>query len=84
MSPIGKGLVVRFAGAALLAAAALLSACGQKGPLRLPESSGVVVTRPPPEGTATPTEAPPPAAPAQRGTEDTKPRVNRSDDARGK
>lgn len=69
----GKGPVARLAGAALLAAAALLGACGQKGPLRLPEESGAVVTRPAPDGEAAPS-----------GTEQKEPRVNRSDGARDK
>jgi predicted small lipoprotein YifL len=46
--------------AALIGALALLlSGCGQKGPLYLPDSKGAVVTR----GPATATPAPPPATP---------------------
>jgi predicted small lipoprotein YifL len=54
--------------AALLAAAALLllSACGQKGPLYLPDSKGAVVTR----GPATATPAPPPATPQPKKPSD--------------
>jgi predicted small lipoprotein YifL len=42
----------------LLAALALLAACGQKGPLVLPDRSGHVVTRPP-ESTPEPTTSQP-------------------------
>jgi predicted small lipoprotein YifL len=42
------------AAAVLLAAAAALGGCGQKGPLYLPDSAGSVVTRP--------TQTPAPAA----------------------
>lgn len=46
-----------FVAAALPAAALLLSACGQKGPLYLPEPASNVIVRPPPA--AEPTPAPP-------------------------
>jgi predicted small lipoprotein YifL len=54
--------------AALLAAAALLllSACGQKGPLYLPDAKGAVVTSAP----APATPAPPPATPQPKKTSD--------------
>lgn len=67
--------------ALLLAAAALLGACGQKGPLYLPDESGEVVTRPAPGAEATPAATAPAEAPPADAAEP-EPRVNRSDGAR--
>lgn len=61
--------------AVLLFVSSALSACGQKGPLFLPEADGTVITRE--AGDASPT-APPPTIPegrAQDETADPAPRV---------
>ena len=44
-------------------AAVALSACGQKGPLYLPDKTGEVVTRPSSTPTPAPAETPPAPAP---------------------
>lgn len=55
-----SGRAFRFAG--LLLIAAHLLACGQKGPLYLPEPGGAVVVKPPPRSPEPPAdEAAPPA-----------------------
>lgn len=61
---------LQLAGAAL--AALLLAACGQKGPLYLPDQTGEVVTRP----TQTPPVPPPPAEdppPEEKDTDEDQP-----------
>jgi hypothetical protein len=59
-----QGVSSSAVAAALLAAAAagLVSACGQKGPLYLPDKGGAVVTSPAPQ--SAPPAAPAPAPPA--------------------
>ena len=70
-----SGSAVHVCRAALLACALVLTACGQKGPLYLPERTGEIVTRPtqspaPPEDSQSPStprtiDSPPgPANPA--------------------
>jgi predicted small lipoprotein YifL len=45
--------------AAWLVVSAMLAACGQKGPLYLPEKPGEIVTRPAPPAQPAPTGTPP-------------------------
>lgn len=79
MSPRRARRTGPLVAAALLVA--LLAACGQKGPLYLPEEGRTVVTRPAPEAAATPADTAPAGGPPE-DSKQTVPRVNRSGGAR--
>jgi predicted small lipoprotein YifL len=56
--------------AGLFVTLALAAACGQKGPLYLPDTGGEIVTRPATEAEAPAPQAPPAAPPAAAPTAD--------------
>lgn len=62
MTDTRKTVLMLAAGAALL----LLAACGQKGPLYLPDENGTVVTRPTQSGSQQTPQRPPTQSPQQQ------------------
>lgn len=61
MPGAGSGTMTKMMRATLLAAAALLAACGQKGALFLPDSEREVITSVPTAPASTPATTPAPA-----------------------